>query len=316
MKKILGMLLLGVVALTGCVDKNDSYEALKPFLPGLNIYQNCQLQTTLALQPANVGMRLAILLAEVDKQSQAEGEALDFGSISYENKNVKELLFGSSITIAKSGTAGDYKVTFSPDNRVFGCYFSGALIVKTGNVPLSETTMMSPWRVEMEEYAAQVDQGSSYRQSILYNSGETLIYASRNGSYTISLTAMDMNIKGVDIHSEWSGSYSLRPDADGIAYSDCEGEDFAVEGTFGGPSIFSLTSSSQTMQATKMGHQLTNGTYMFSGQVLTGTILSRLTGTGDYNASYYVSPEVKVTWSYNEDSNSLKQKVEYNGQTM
>lgn len=316
MKKILGMLLLGVVALTGCVDKNDSYEALKPFLPGLNIYQNCQLQTTLALQPANVGMRLAILLAEVDKQSQAEGEALDFGSISYENKNVKELLFGSSITIAKSGTAGDYKVTFSPDNRVFGCYFSGALIVKTGNVPLSETTMMSPWRVEMEEYAAQVDQGSSYRQSILYNSGETLIYASGNGSYTVSLTAMDMNIKDVDIHSEWSGSYNLRPDADGIAYSDCEGEDFAVEGTFGGPSIFSLTNSSQAMQATKMGHQLTNGTYMFSGQVLTGTILSRLTGTGDYNASYYVSPEVKVTWSYNEDSNSLKQKVEYNGQTM
>ena len=316
MKKILGTLLLGLTLLTGCVDSNNGYEELKPFLPGLNLYQNCQLQTTLALQPANVGMRLAILLAEVDKQSQAEGEALDFGSISYENKNVKELLFGSSITIAKSGTAGDYKVTFSPDNRVFGCYFSGALIVKTGNVPLSETTMMSPWRVEMEEYAAQVDQGSSYRQSILYNSGETLIYASGNGSYTISLTAMDMNIKGVDIHSEWSGSYNLRPDADGIAYSDCEGEDFAVEGTFGGPSIFSLTSTSQTMQATKMSHQLSNGTYMFSGQVLVGTIVARLTGYGDYNASYYVSPEVKVTWTYNEESNTLSQKIEYNGQTM
>lgn len=316
MKKILGMLLLGVVALTGCVDKNDSYEALKPFLPGLNIYQNCQLQTTLALQPANVGMRLAILLAEVDKQSQAGGETLDFGSITCDNKNVKELLFGSSITIAKSGTEGDYKVTFSSGNRVFGCYFSGALTVKTGNVPLSETSMMAPWRVEMAEYGAEVDQGTSYRQAILYNGGETLIYANGDGSYTVSLAAMDMNVKGVDIHSEWSGSYRLRPEANGIAYSDCAGKNFSVEGSFGGPSIFSLTSTSQTMQATKMSHQLSNGTYMFSGQVLVGTIVARLTGYGDYNASYYVSPEVKVSWTYNEESNTLSQKIEYNGQTM
>ena len=64
MKKILGTLLLGLTLLTGCVDSNNSYEELKPFLPGLNLYQNCQMQTTLALQPANVGMRLAILLAE------------------------------------------------------------------------------------------------------------------------------------------------------------------------------------------------------------------------------------------------------------
>ena len=46
MKKILGTLLLGLTLLTGCVDSNNGYEELKPFLPGLNLYQNCQLQTT------------------------------------------------------------------------------------------------------------------------------------------------------------------------------------------------------------------------------------------------------------------------------
>ena len=229
MKKILGTLLLGLTLLTGCVDSNNGYEELKPFLPGLNLYQNCQLQTTLALQPANVGMRLAILLAEVDKQSQAEGEALDFGSISYENKNVKELLFGSSITIAKSNLAGDYKVTFTTDSRVFGCYFSGSLTVKTGNTPLAETSLVAPWRVEMTDYEAQVDQGSGYRQAILFNTGETLLYANGDGSYTISLAAMDMNVKDTQIHSEWSGSYRLRPEANGLAYSECSGKAFTVD---------------------------------------------------------------------------------------
>lgn len=315
MKKILGTLLLGLTLLTGCVDSNNGYEELKPFLPGLNLYQNCQLQTTLALQPANVGMRLAILLAEVDKQA-ATGETTDFGSVTYENKNVKEQLFGSSITITKSNLAGDYKVTFTTDSRVFGCYFSGSLTVKTGNTPLAETSLVAPWRVEMTDYEAQVDQGSGYRQAILFNTGETLLYANGDGSYTVSLAAMDMNVKDTQIHSEWSGSYRLRPEANGLAYSECSGKAFTVDGSFGGPSIFSLTSSSQTMQATKMSHQLSNGKYLFAGQVLTGTIVARLTGINDYNASYYVSPEVKVTWSYDEEKNSLSQKVEYNGQTM
>ena len=33
MKKILGTLLLGLTLLTGCVDSNNGYEELKPFLP-------------------------------------------------------------------------------------------------------------------------------------------------------------------------------------------------------------------------------------------------------------------------------------------
>ena len=176
--------------------------------------------------------------------------------------------------------------------------------------------MMAPWRVEMTDYEAQVDQGAGYRQSILFNTGETLLYANGDGSYTVSLAAMDMNVKDTQIHSEWSGSYRLRPEANGLAYSECSGKAFTVDGSFGGPSIFSLTSSSQTMQATKMSHQLSNGKYLFAGQVLTGTIVARLTGINDYNASYYVSPEVKVTWTYDEEKNSLSQKVEYNGQTM
>lgn len=168
----------------------------------------------------------------------------------------------------------------------------------------------------MTDYEAQVDQGAGYRQAILFNTGETLLYANGDGSYTVSLAAMDMNVKDTQIHSEWSGSYRLRPEANGLAYSECSGKAFTVDGSFGGPSIFSLTSSSQTMQATKMSHQLSNGKYLFAGQVLTGTIVARLTGINDYNASYYVSPEVKVTWTYDEEKNSLSQKVEYNGQTM
>ena len=94
----------------------------------------------------------------MDKQA-ATGETTDFGSVTYENKNVKEQLFGSSITITKSNFAGDYKVTFTTDSRVFGCYFSGSLTVKTGNTPLAETSLIAPWRVEMTDYEAQVDQG-------------------------------------------------------------------------------------------------------------------------------------------------------------
>ena len=68
MNKLFATIVLAAFALSGCIKEDDSYKELLPLQPGMNIYNMTMTQNAVAMQPANAGIRLALLLAEAAKQ--------------------------------------------------------------------------------------------------------------------------------------------------------------------------------------------------------------------------------------------------------
>ncbi len=308
MKKILGAMLLAALALSGCIKSENPYAKYKPVAGGMQIFSVAYTQFDVAIQPANAAMRLAILLAEADKQAETSDETVDFSKITHDGKNVMASLFGSYAKIEKdSGNTGDYRITYSTDVMLFGYYYKGSMIVKTGNVPLSETNSETAWTVEYDDF--KVLSSGGYTVTVKFNGGETTLYANGDASFTVKQDNMDLNYEGSEAHSNWSGSFRMRPEANGIAYSECTGKDFSVNGSFSGPTFTSLMKNNEP---TRVSYTVSNGKYKLYGKVFTGTLFCHLTGYGDYNPADFPSTEVEYIYSYDE-ARGVSQTIKYNG---
>lgn len=321
MKKILGAVLLSALAFTGCLDnKNDSYESMQRVAPGIAIYNYARQQNGIALQPANAGVRLAMLLAEAEKQEQTDLTKV----VDEKGNSVMQALFSKSVKIEgpteENGLAeGDYRITYNSGEQMYdGVYLKGSIVVHTGGNLLSNASTQSPWTVEPEQgfQTILVSTGAYGReeQVIVFSEGNTTIRSNDDGSYAVSLGAIRTNIDKVERYSDWGGMCRFRPEANSLAYSECKGKNFTVTMEFGGATIYAFTSSITT-RGTRMTYKLSDGKYMFGAKAFAGTVVATLPSPGDYDASYYVSPEVCIVWTYNQSGNSFSGFVEYNGYT-
>ena len=69
MKKILFVAAaVASMVFTGCINEDDTYKKLQPVQQGINIYNWTSSQYSMATEQANIGMRMAMLVAEADKQ--------------------------------------------------------------------------------------------------------------------------------------------------------------------------------------------------------------------------------------------------------
>lgn len=304
MKNFLSVALLAALALSGCVKgDNGNYKELQNVLPGVNIQYSASTQNWVAFQPANAGMRLAVLMAEANKQGEE-----DLSKVLYKSTNVQGLLFGTAVTVEKQGTEGDYKIAYPANYENAG--FKGALIVKTGNVLLSETS--SGWTVETSsdfQVIMRSNDGSS-AQYIPFSGGATKLLANGDGSYTVSVSGIRANVANATAYSDWSGSYRLRSEGVSLAYSDGVDKDFSVNGSAQGASIFSYSGTGST----EFSYTLSDGKYVpysTSSRVMTGTEVCRLIGRGDYDPSQFPAAEVRFVWSFN--GQSLMSAIYYNG---
>lgn len=304
MKKFFGALLLTALALTGCIKGDDSYKKYLPVMPGVTIFENSSTQMSVSTQPANAAMRLAILLAEADKQAAASGEKVDFLQVVYDRQNVKDALLGTTTKVEKDDATGDYRITYDQNAQLFGFYFRGTIVVKTGNRALSETTSGDSWVVEYENFKVQAGQNT-----VLFNGGMTRLYANGDGSYNVELSALDMRIEGASYNSYWSGYYRLRPEGSGIAFSDCDGKDFVVTASFDGDSLYSMMKDGSS---TGMSYALTNGKYLNRGNAYTGTVTSQLIS----NYPFQSFPSAQVRYIFTVVDNQLRATIDYNGTIM
>ena len=115
MNKIFSSIVLAAFALSSCIKEDDSYKELLPLRPGMNIYSMTMTQSAVAMQPANAGIRLAMLLAEAAKQYPDEKlEDVDLTELKIEgnSNSVLSLLFTAGTKIERLPD-GDYKITSS-----------------------------------------------------------------------------------------------------------------------------------------------------------------------------------------------------------
>lgn len=312
MKRLIVLLSLVCVsvAMGGCVRGNDSYRELQQVAGGINIHYYTQLQSDLALQPANVALRLAVLLAEGELQRPAGGESFDPLAVQWRGEPVRRLLFGSTTGI--SATEEGYRVLCTPTRPLPGGFpLDGSLGLNTGGRLLDATTAETPWTLGAAKFSVQLS-STHGTQTIRWNGGTMRLYADGTGGYVVELAGIDLNIDRVERHSTWSGSLRLRPTGGGLAYSLCAESDFRVSAAMDGPSLISFDGG---RSATRLAYELLDGLYRSHGELFSGELRCRLSGSGDYDRVAYPSPEVRILRSYDEQAGLLTQTIEYDGYT-
>lgn len=307
MNKLFATIALAALAFTSCIKEDSTYKDMLPIQPGRSIYQLTMNQNTIAMRPANAALRLAMLLAEADKQ-ELDLATAELDKVKVGNTTVQSDLFGSLTKIERQGD--DYLITYSENSMLpDGLYMKGSVLVKTGGAKLLiDAPYNAPWVVEMKDLKviAYADQGTT--QTFNLNSGRTTLYYEEGGLYMIDVEAFQANIDNVDASSNWSGNFNLRAEDSSLAYSTCSGKDFKIEGEASGPTVY----SSETTKSVGMSYELENGVFRGT-QILSGTQICSFTSYFEYDTAAYPSSTVTYEWTYDSAANRIYQKIYYNG---
>ena len=131
---------------TGCINEDDTYKKLQPVEKGINIYNWTSSQYFMATEQANIGLRMAMLVAEAHKQGVD-----NFEDVKIEGISIKGKLLGTSSKIEKTTTG--YKITFNPAYMDMDGYSrEGAVLIDTGGAPLLEDAVAGKvWSVTFDE---------------------------------------------------------------------------------------------------------------------------------------------------------------------
>ena len=305
MKKVL-FVAAGAMSLvfSGCMKEDDTYKKLKPVQPGLNIYTGAMNQNIVSMQQADFGMRLAMLVAEADKQQKP----IDEVTVGSSNTLLKRQLLGNAKVEAV--TTG-YKITFDSDYADIDSYVrKGTLLIDTNDAALlKDATESKPWTVAFEDKLTLGYSGGDM-QAITLTGGLTELYFDETSSaYGIGLEAQQSYVgKTSDLTSNWNGKFTVKPENVNFTYTDCAGKKFMVNGTASGRTF----NTYDGVSATTMSFRMTNGEYYSSSRLYGGKIEASL-GDG-YNPSLYPSKDVVVEFSV--DGTRLRQTITYAGYTV
>lgn len=258
-------------------------------------------QNIVSMQQANFGLRLAMLVAEADKQQ----------------KTIEEVTVGSSNTLLKrqllgnakvETTANGYKITFDADYADLDTYVrKGTLLINTNETALlKDATESKPWTVTFEDKLTMGYSGGDM-QAITLTGGLTKLYfAESSGAYGIGLEAQQSYVgKTEELTSNWNGKFTVKPENVNFTYTDCAGKKFMLNGTATGRTF----NTYDGISVTTMSLRMTNGEYYSSSALYGGKIEASL-GDG-YNPSLYPSKDVIVEITL--EGTRLRQTITYAG---
>lgn len=315
MKKLLFVLAVASLTLSSCLKEDNSYKKRLPVQPGEQIYERARLQNNIAMQPADVVMRLAILLAEAEKQKDpATGEVPELTKVTVKDVNIYNRFFGNASaaggTVIEKLDNGDYKLTFDP--RVMDTYYKckGTMTVKTNGAPLLSDAVGKQWSVTLDpgfQVLIYMNGGGVSYQPV--NLEAMTIELFRNGDvYAIRNRNLVASFQDAKIKSNWSGTFELTPPQGGIglAFSDIVDKMFALNGSSSGDTAFTIDGTTSA----RMEYDVKEGLFRTYYQILGGTETCTLYGA---DISTFPSPEVKYVWSLSDDGKRLTRTIYYAG---
>lgn len=309
MKRILATIALAALTLSSCMKEDNTWKEMQPVLPGTTIYQFTMNQNMLAMQPANVGMRVAMLVAEALAQdSEADLSAL--GSVTVDKLNVLSALFNDRTTIARLSD-GNFRVTFSENSQMpDGLYLKGSMLVTTNGTNLLADG--GTWEVNMEDVEAKAvststTTGGTETMTIIFDDGSTSITGNGNGSFSIRVSGFQSHIKDQNFVSNWNGYFDLTaPDAS-LTYTACHGKKFDVEGRASGPKTIYSGDGTEDLS---MSYKLEDGVYI-GLQIVEGVQTCEFPNPFQYNATAIPYSTVYYTWTYNETDRRTSYQIQY-----
>ncbi|WP_418408624.1 hypothetical protein [Alistipes sp.] len=310
MKKVLFVAAVAMsLIFNGCIKEDSTYKKLQPVQPGVNIYQGAMNQNFVAMQQANIGMRLALLLGEAKKQGKVEVEDLD--NLVVDKVNVMDRLLGISTKLTKTATG--YKIEFFPGYTDIDYYTrEGVVLIDThGAEQLVDASTANPWSITFEDGLKMAYNGNTNGDNIILTGGSTEIYNEGDGTYAISIAGQKSYISNAEkLVSDWNGRFTLKPENANFAFSDCVGKKFMFNGSANGATFNTYDGASST----RMSFSMSNGEYYGTTSIRTGKVTAEL--LDNYNFSLYPSPRVTVEWTVNEAGTKVQQTISYNGNTV
>lgn len=191
---------------TGCINEDDTYKKLQPVEKGINIYNWTSSQYSMATEQANIGLRMAMLVAEAHKQGVD-----NFEDVKIEGISIKGKLLGTSSKIEKTTTG--YKITFNPAMDMDGYSREGAVLIDTGGAPLLEDAVAGKvWSVTFDEKLVLVATNGNTSVKASLVGGSTQLYNDENGAYAISIANQACYLdSGSNFTSNWGGRMTLKP---------------------------------------------------------------------------------------------------------
>lgn len=308
MKKLLFVAAAVVLTFSSCLKGNDSYKDYENVRPGTYIYSAGADQNRFASLPADMCVRLAMLVAQAE--IQFPGGTDDFSNIMSGTVNVKKKLFGENCTVTRDGD--NYVITFENDAPVSGFLMSGKITVKTnGQRLIIDTDEMNPWEVSYTGHKIKFDV-DGYRVTMNYANAQSVIsiHNAADGSYVIQSQNMRMNLDENAVYSDWGGRFILTPPAESLAYSLCTGKQFKYTGAAMGPTAFTVTTANTS---TDISYSLKDGVYDQNGirsGIETCTLQDFIV-----DPNLFPSKVVTMTWSTGETGQRTR-VLSYNGYTM
>lgn len=304
MKKVLILLTAVCLTFAGCVKENEYNKKLEPVLPGLNIYNATLNQQTFSAIPADMGVRLAMLLAEAKLQEK------DFTELVTE----KVALFGTGADIVKQGTV--YLITYVDNVQApNGAYIKGKLSIAVGNDEQLVDTFESgsAWEITIGPEFKVTVFGGSGSSSVYYTGGRTLLFSQGDGTFCFEPNNIRLNVDEVKRYSDWSGSFTFTPADPSLAYSLCKGKDTKLVGAASGPSFYTF-SSIPISSGTELSYKIEKGVYNGYSFKINAVETCALSGSYDYDSSVY--PAREVLSSIVVVNNTREQTITYNGVTV
>lgn len=312
-----------LVLLAGCNSSSSNYvDPYASVRPGMTIYNAAATQNRVALDPAAVAVRLAMLLDEAAVQDKSIEEV----SVSYNNSTYKlwNLLFGASVTIREADDApGDYLITYGESSAApIDCYVrSGSYRVRTGGRSLAETTEAEPWVAEPVAPVKLTAYSSYSSESYLLRSGSVMLWHARATSYEMRVENLKAHFAGYEKYSsDWSGEFtwscSTHPET--LSFTAHAEDTYTLWGTAEGETFYALNNANPTrmrysasMSAPVEYRPSKTSNY----QVITnGTERAEFTSPLDYSAEAFPSPAVVVRRTLADKL--ISTEIIYNGVTM
>ena len=294
------------LVLTGCL-KTDSYSSkLEPVARGLEIYNFVGMQNQISMQPAEVGIRLAMLLAEAKKQNSMD----DLDNVRVNDVRIINNLFGSATKVEK--TDDGYKITYiysrggiNDDYQRYGVFY----VDTNGAEQLADTEVVGSkkWVVTVDDEVTL--QLSSWETTINISGGSTMLYNAGDGTYRIDMSGLEAWYpRSRELKSRWSGSFRWKPGHPELIYSECLKKETQLDGEASGESFYSLNNSTPT----RMWYKIEEGRMLSYRRLGGGVETGGFSSTADYDTSRYPSGNVRVEWTYDQ-VNGLSYVFSWNG---
>lgn len=317
--KTLALALVATLSLAGCVKNNNAWSAFEPVRPGMLIYSMGTNQNYVALEPANVGMRVAMLVSEALSQD----DKYDLSKLSEvvsatSGKNVFDALFvaNTNMTVrARIETVEGigFRVTFPEGSQMpDGIYLTGVFTVRTNGTP-----SLAPggvWNVECSDVTVKSNPVSGQPQQIIHiESGSTQITSDGAGKFDIAISSLRCNFDKSSIYSDWTGRFSVKAPYAQYTYKTCGGQAFTVSGSASGPTMY--TGNASIGSPLTVNYSVSDATY-YGMQIVNGTQTCTLPYISEYDPAEYPSSTVTYRWVFSPATNLISYSITYNGTTV